>query len=492
MNKKQVFQIIFISTGVYIFITLLLLYLKENIFLFSQKENVCSETKNHITQVKYIADSTSSLHVPPELNFVYGAKISLPTVVHIKTKHKFSDSEQTDNFFFYYFNIPERKYEEEGAGSGVIISEDGYIVTNNHVINNATNIEVILNDNRSYTAKIIGTDPTTDIALLKINEKELSFIRFADSDKLEIGQWVLAIGNPFEYRSTVTAGIISALARNIHIIQDENRLQIESFIQTDAAVNPGNSGGALVNIKGELVGINTAIASRTGSYSGYSFAVPCNLVKKVTDDLRKYSTVQRALLGISIIDVSAQLASQKKLSVTSGVYVNNVQANSAAEEAGIQPGDVIIAVNNEEIKNVPKLQEKIAVKRPGETVEVTIMRNNKKLSLAIKLKKAIASVNNQQENNDTNTIKIDGGTFVNISNEESKRIGKNGGVKLIDIEEGKWMDASIKRGFIITKIDKESVSNIQQLSKIIDNKKDGMLVEGYYPNGAKAYYGIGW
>ncbi|MDI9356424.1 MAG: Do family serine endopeptidase [Chitinophagaceae bacterium] len=461
-------------------------------FFFSEKNNLSSEINNQITQVKYIPDSTTNIDVPPELNFVYSAKISLPTVVHIKTKYEFIDSEETNNFFFYYFNLPERKYQEEGAGSGVIISDDGYIVTNNHVIHNATNIEVILNDNRSYTAKIIGTDPTTDIALLKIDEKELPFIKFSNSDKLEIGQWVLAIGNPFEYRSTVTAGIISALARNIHIIQDENRLQIESFIQTDAAVNPGNSGGALVNIKGELVGINTAIASKTGSYSGYSFAVPSNLVKKVTEDLRKYSTVQRALLGISIIDVSASLASQKKLSVTNGVYVNNVQKNSAAAEAGVEPGDVIIAINNEEVKNVPKLQEKIAVKRPGETVYVTIIRNNKKLSLNIKLKKAITLLNNQEENNNTNSIQIDGGTFVTISMEEARRIGKNGGVKLIEIEEGKWMDAGIKKGFIITKIDKESVSNIQQLSKIIENKKDGMLVEGYYSNGTKAYYGIGW
>src|SRR5690606_15635186 len=295
---------------------------------------------------------TSYSAIPNHINFLNTANQVVAGVVHIRTGYGPG-----------VFSLnPLQQYERpvHSSGSGVIISDDGYIVTNNHVIEDATNIEVVMNNNQRYYAKLIGADASTDLALLKVNAANLPFIPYGDSDALQPGEWVLAIGNPFDLNSTVTAGIVSAKARNIGILQERSGLSVEAFIQTDAAVNPGNSGGALVNLAGKLVGINTAIATSSGSYQGYSFAIPVSLVKKVMDDLLEFGRVQRGLLGINIGDVNASLAEQYGLPVSQGVYVSNVLRGSAAEEAGMRPGDVIVAIDDRSVNSVSELQEWVA------------------------------------------------------------------------------------------------------------------------------------
>lgn len=445
-------------------------------------------------------NNTPKASVPMELNFVDAAKVVTPGVVHIRStvEAQTTASRSRDPFEQYFrefFGAPGGSYQQRpsvGTGSGVIISTDGYIATNNHVIENATDIEILLNDNRTYKAKLIGTDPTTDLALLKIEEKGLPFVRFGDSDAIEVGEWVLAVGNPFEFRSTVTAGIISAKGRNINILRNRDRMQIESFIQTDAAVNPGNSGGALVNLNGDLVGINTAIATPTGSYAGYSFAVPSSLVKKVVEDLKEFGVVQRALLGINITDVNAQLAEEENLDVLQGVYVSGVNQNSGAEEAGIKEGDVIVAINDSRVNKTSELQEKVALNRPGDKIKVTVLRDGKEKTVTATLKNTLGTTSTVAASN--NSVIIQGATFEDISDEDKSRLGLEGGAKMVVLENGKWKDAGIKEGFVVTRIDRRNITNVEDLSRALTTATNGagVLIEGIYPNGQKAYYGIGW
>lgn len=376
------------------------------------------------------------------------------------------------------------------SGSGVIISDDGYIVTNQHVIEEATGIEVVLNDNQRYFAKVVGQDPSTDLALLKIKAKNLPYLRYGDSDIIVPGEWVLAVGNPFDLTSTVTAGIVSAKARNIGILRDKNNLQVESFIQTDAAVNPGNSGGALVNLKGELIGINSAIATVTGSYSGYSFAIPVNLVKKIMDDLLEFGSVQRGLLGVEIRDVTARLAQDRGLDVVRGVYINRVNNGSAAEQSGIEAGDVITAINGHEVGSVSELQELVARHRPGHTVQVTYRRDGKPVTVKTILKNfdGQATITRQPVN-----YEIEGAKLEDLPYSELSKRNLEGGVLVRTLGTGKWSKAGMEKGFIITHIDKVSVDNVEDLNRILDYKSGGMLVEGVYSStGTKAVYGINW
>ncbi|MCV9388065.1 Do family serine endopeptidase [Reichenbachiella ulvae] len=439
--------------------------------------------------------------VPAELNFVDAAKVVTPGVVHIRSTVEAQPAagrsrDPFEQYFREFFGAPGgggyQQRPSVGTGSGVIISPDGYIATNNHVIENADDIEILLNDNRTYKAKMVGTDPTTDLALLKIDEKGLPFVKFGNSDAIEVGEWVLAVGNPFEFRSTVTAGIISAKGRNINILRNRNRLQIESFLQTDAAVNPGNSGGALVNLNGELVGINTAIATPTGSYAGYSFAVPSTLVKKVVEDLKEYGVVQRALLGINITDVNAQLSEEEDLGVLQGVYVSGVNANSGADEAGIKEGDVIIAINGARVNKTSELQEKVALNRPGDKIDVTILRDGKEKTVTATLKNTLGTTTTVAATN--NSVIIQGATFEDLADEDKERLNLEGGAKLVVLESGIWKEAGINEGFIVTRIDRRSISNVEDLSRALTAANDGsgVLIEGIYPNGQKAYYGIGW
>ena len=324
------------------------------------------------------APDTIQKVVSEESSFVYAAKSTIASVVHIRLQKKVSNT--------YMFPFLGDENVVQGTGSGVIISSDGYIVTNNHVIEDASSITVGLSDNRIFEATLVGTDVSTDLALLRIDAEDLRAIPIGDSDHLEIGSWVLAVGHPFELRSTVTAGIVSAKGRHINSISDPKNLGIEAFIQTDAVVNQGNSGGALVNLEGELVGVNTAIFTRTGGYDGYSFAVPSKLVQKVMEDLRLHGTVQRAWLGVEIRDLNAQLAKQQGASATRGVLIVRIARGSAAEKTKLRAGDIIVALNDKKLLGVPQLQEQIARRRPGDQVRLTILRKKHTFTVNITLK----------------------------------------------------------------------------------------------------------
>ncbi len=421
--------------------------------------------------------------VPDGLNFVHAASRATKAVVHIKSKY---DGASSVNGFFRY-----RTFPSASKGSGVIISDDGYIVTNNHVIDGANSVEVTLHDNRRYEATVIGTDPTTDLALIKIKETGLNFLHYGNSDDLQIGEWVLAVGNPFELNSTVTAGIVSAKARNIHILADENQLQIESFIQTDAAVNPGNSGGALVDLAGNLVGVNTAIATQTGTYSGYSFAVPVTLVKKVMDDLLEFGVVQRGLLGVMIRDAALQ-SQLEDVDVLNGVYIITVNENSAAEEAELESGDIIVGINGKKVNNTSELQEMVARNRPGDEVKVTYIRNGVEKTVTATLRKF--NVVAEAEAVEIPEVAIlEGATFENIPESESRRLGIYGGVKITDVQSGKWKEAGIKEGFIITEIDKTRVQNVDELRAILEFKVGERInILGISADGERTYYSMKW
>ena len=439
---------------------------------------------------------TVSYGATPELgvNFEAAAEKTVHAVVHIKTFFK-EDSFMADpwhQFFFGDNGYRRNPQQQMSTGSGVIISDNGFICTNNHVINNAEKVEVTLNNNKTYTAEIIGKDPNTDLALLKIEETGLPYITYGNSDEVKVGQWALAVGNPFNLTSTVTAGIISAKGRNINALEanaGRGNYPIESFIQTDAAVNPGNSGGALVNTAGELIGINSAIASNTGSYAGYSFAVPVNIVKKVMADLSEFGTVQRAFIGVSIREIDNKLAEEKNLTLYQGVYVAGLTEGGAADNAGIKEGDIITKIGDTKVNSSPELQEQVSKYRPGDKVNVTVVREGKEKVLALMFK-------NKNNNTDLmkkekmSVVKALGAVFEPISDEEMQRLRIANGLKVKQLGQGKLANSGIKEGFIITSIDKKAVNDVEDLG-FLETKKGGVLIEGEYPNGVRAYYGFG-
>jgi len=372
----------------------------------------------------------------------------------------------------------------------VIITKDGYIVTNNHVIEDATEVSVVLNDNKSYPARVIGTDPTTDIGLLKIEANDLPTLPFSNSDEVQVGEWVLAVGNPFNLTSTVTAGIVSAKGRNINIIPD--RTAIESFIQTDAAVNPGNSGGALVNIEGQLVGINTAISTHTGSFEGYSFAVPANIVKKVVDDLLEYGTIQRAYLGVGIANVTPELVQEFNLPVSAGVLISGVTNEGAAEEAGLKKGDIIIKADKVAIAKTSDLLEAIGRKRPGDPAKITVNRNGKTQSYDVILRnhRGTTELFTAKEIEEAREL---GAEFADIPRDELRRMGLRGGVRIKKVKGGKIAEQGIPQGFIIVKVNNKPIRNTSELHEILDNLEigDGVLLQGYHSNGKSDYFAFG-
>lgn len=466
------------------------------------EDNNVVQTEQQYPTVRYTSDMRSSNTVVPEgLNFIKAAQVSTPAVVHVMTEYSVRSSDRysspMDPFLREFFgdgfgqNVP--RGPQVGSGSGVIIASNGYIVTNNHVIDKASKIEVVLDDKRKFEATLVGSDPTTDIALLKVNSDNLPTIRYGNSDDLQVGEWVLAVGNPMNLTSTVTAGIVSAKGRNINILRTSARqdMSIESFIQTDAAVNPGNSGGALVNLNGDLVGINTAIASQTGSFAGYSFAVPSSIVSKVVDDLLKYGEVQRALLGASIQEIDAAFAKEKGLKTLNGVYIADVQEGSGAKEAGLQAGDVITAVNGVSVGKSSQLLEQIARYRPGDKVKVAYIRDGKDRSANVTLR----NLNNSTElvkRSTAKAISFDGATFEPVSKQEMSKLGIDGGAKIKDVKDSKFRDTGMKDGFIITRIDKYDVNEPTDVEKHLKNFDGGVVyIEGVYPDGLKAYYPIG-
>jgi len=450
-----------------------------------------SQNNGSVALTNYVFDSADFI-VPEGLNFVFAAKNATPSVVHIRTTYEAGMRSRNpfNDFFEDYFgerNDRSGYGQSMGAGSGVIISPNGYIVTNNHVVSNASEIEVVLNDNRSYEAEVIGVDESTDLAVIRVDQDDLPTIKYGDSETINIGEWVLAIGNPYEFRSTVTAGIVSAKGRNINILGGGT--SIESFIQTDAAVNPGNSGGALVNLNGELVGINTAIASPSGAFAGYSFAVPVTLVKKVVDDLIEYGEVQRALLNIQITDVNAQIAERFDLDVLKGVYVSNVIEDGAADRAGLEDGDVIIAIDDKPVNNVAQLQESVAINRPGDKILVEFIRNGKRREVEAVLRNMAGNFDVVEAKNE---FRIEGATFSEVSASLQNKLDIDGGVQITELDDGKWKEIRMKEGFIITSIDNENIRNLKDLENYFKRpRRDGILIEGIYPDGSKAHYGLG-
>ncbi len=418
-------------------------------------------------------------------DLTYAAELSVHAVVHVKVTSKENVATYNNPFYDWFYGDRYQNQQpriREGSGSGVIISDDGYIVTNNHVIDNADEINVVLNDNREFDAKLVGTDETTDIALLKIDAEDLPNLKFGDSDALKLGEWVLAVGNPFNLTSTVTAGIVSAKSRNIGINRAD--MSIESFIQTDAAVNPGNSGGALVNMNSELVGINTAIASQTGSYTGYSFAVPSAIVKKVIADLKQYGQVQRALLGVSIGNVNADLAEKMNIDKIEGVFVADVTPGGAAKEAGIEPNDVILAIDDVPVNSVGQLQEQVGQHRPGDEVKVLIKRDNKSKPYTVTLR----NMHGDTEILTTDYNEFLGAKFDNVTENEKYKLRISQGIKITDLSQGELKDAGLKKGFIITHVNKLKVNGVNDLRQIVKGAKGGILIEGIYPSGERAYF----
>jgi Do/DeqQ family serine protease len=381
---------------------------------------------------------------------------------------------------------------QQGSGSGVIIAANGYIVTNNHVIDKADKIEVVLDDKRKYNATLVGTDPNTDLALLKVDADNLPYVRYGNSDNVKVGEWVLAVGNPFNLNSTVTAGIISAKGRNINILRDREGMGIESFLQTDAVVNPGNSGGALVNLNGDLIGINSAIASRSGSFEGYSFAVPSSIVSKVVDDLLKYKVVQRALLGVNIREVDATLASEKKLKNLDGVYVVGLGKTSAAADAGLKEGDVITEINGVKVNTASQLQEQVARFRPGDKIKVSYLRDGNNKTTTATLRNATGTTDIVREESAA-TVEYEGAKFSPLSRQELSKLDLDGGAKISGVRGSNFRETGIADGFIITRIDKNKVTKPQDVKRYLEAAKEGQgaLVEGVYPDGRKAYYPIG-
>ena len=441
------------------------------------------------------------------VDLTYAAEKALPSVVHIRflqnSKVQTVDvqSDPFGDFFdpFGFFGNPgnggtqKRKVQtpkREGSGSGVIISTDGYIVTNNHVVDGADELTVTLNDNKEYSARIIGTDKTTDLALIKISATNLPAMPIGDSDKLKVGEWVLAVGNPFNFNSTVTAGIVSAKARSL------GANGIESFIQTDAAINSGNSGGALVNTRGELVGINAMLYSQTGSYSGYGFAIPTTIMNKVVADLKKYGVVQRGVLGVSATDVNKYFDSQKEqgkevdLGTMEGVYVAKVDEDGSAAEAGIKEGDVIIAVDGKKVVKMSEFQEYLTNKRPGDKVSVTYLRKKQKKTATITLK-------NEQGN--TNIVKdadldVLGGTFRPVTEQEKKDLNISYGLVVTKVTGGALKDAAVYKGFVIQQandIPMKTLNDLQKAVKDASTSKDPVLIlKGFSPTGKKAYFAV--
>lgn len=459
------------------------------------------ETKDPVSITERQKVQFASLPLYPEpmdggTDFTVAAAKTVPGVVHIKVT---VNRTQEDNYFdpfreFFgdrHFGNPfGQRGPSMGSGSGVIISADGYIVTNNHVVKGADKIEVILNDKRSYSGKIIGTDPNTDLALLKIDAQNLPFIVYGNSDDVKIGEWVLAVGNPFNLTSTVTAGIVSAKGRNINIIGDNGvgRFPIESFIQTDAAVNPGNSGGALVSTKGELIGINTAIASQTGSYAGYSFAVPVNLVRKVMDDLLEFGKVQRAFLGVQIQEVNSELAKENGLKSIKGVYLAGVSEGGAAEAAGLKKGDVITTIAGVDVNTTAELTEQIGRHRPGDKIDVKVVRDSKDKLIAVVLR-GEDNLTELKKKEVVNVNSLLGADFSKLSDSDKKSLKIESGVKVNGLKGGKLSSIGIREGFIITRLNNKSVNTPEDIDDVVNSSESNMLmVEGVYPQNPYSKY----
>ncbi len=453
-----------------------------------------SDTIESPSQSEFIHQTSySSTTLGGGIDFTEAADKVMPTVVHIATKTTVRTSayppgfDLWQEFFGESWDLPQKENVQQASGSGVIVQKDGYIVTNNHVVKGADEISVTLHDKREFTAKVIGTDPNTDLALIKIEADDLTPISFANSDNVKIGEWCLAVGNPFNLNSTVTAGIVSAKGRNINILKQ--KYAIESFIQTDAAINPGNSGGALTNASGDLIGINTAIASPTGSYTGYGFAVPSNIVSKVIYDLKTYGVVQRGFLGVSIRDMDSKLAEEKNYKIKSGVYVAAVTDNGAANKAGIKEGDVITTIDDTPVHTSTELQEIIGRKTPGDVIRVGIVRDGQKdmvFDVHLTNKDGNENVISKADEDVLNVLGI---SVKNADSKTLKKLGLANGVEVTEVGDGPIKKhTNMRKGFIITKVDNENVKDAESFTKIMKSKSGGVMIEGMYTDVAGTFY----
>jgi serine protease Do len=428
--------------------------------LLFENDNFMSNNKKTLTTIAENSYAKNANFSGENLDFTEAADKSIHTVVHVKNVSKVTMRNPIMEYF--YGAGGSQQQEQIGTGSGVIISEDGYIVTNNHVIKDAQEIEITLNNKKSYKAKLIGTDSKMDIALLKIDaDEKLAYNSFGDSDNVKVGQWVLAIGNPYNLTSTVTAGIVSAKARDL----ETNGMQ--SFIQTDAAVNPGNSGGALVNTRGELIGINTMISSQTGSYVGYSFAVPSNIARKIIEDIMEFGNVQRGILGVEGGELTGIFSKELGIKQSEGFYIKKVTKDSGAENAGLEKGDVIVKLDNQKISSYSELSGYINTKRPKDVVQVTFIRNEKTLILPVKLTK-----------NDVVGTEFKGIMLENIDANDKKRFRIQYGVKIKDINNDKLMQYAndLKDGIILS-IDNAKATDVETVSRIMANKNDNQSIQ---------------
>lgn len=490
---KRIFGIILIAA----LTTVATLALAKN-YIFKQG-NLVAQTDNHGYELKNAnyddAAPVAAPHGGGYVNLETAAAKSTKAVVHIRTKSKATAARYNDPFedmfgSFFGGRGGLQRQPQSSSGSGVIISADGYIVTNNHVIDGADEVEVTFNNKRTVTAKVVGKDASFDLAVLKVEEKGLPYLAYGNSDNLKLGEWVLAVGYPLNLETTVTAGIVSAKHRNIGINQRKSGASaIESFIQTDAAVNPGNSGGALVNASGQLIGINSAIASPTGSYAGYSYAIPANLVKKVVNDMIEYGNVQRAYLGVNFIDgksASKEAREKYNLDNIEGVVVANVIESSGASKAGVKEGDVIKSIDNQPIRTGTQLQERIAGKRPGEKVALLIERNGKTLSKSVTLKNNLG--NTDVVKKQASAI-IDGlgASFRDLSSSEKRRYKIEGAV-VSDLQRGVLAYSRVKKGFIITSVNDQSIKNVAELKKAFNSGTKNFQIGGFYPGSASNYF----
>lgn len=426
-------------------------------------------------------------------SFVQASAMATPSVVHIRS---FFAQQSGDPFHGLFGNPLQGGMRPQSSGSGVIISKDGYIATNNHVVKGAEKVEVTLEDKRSYTATVIGTDPTTDLALLKIEEDELPFLPFGNSTEVLVGEWVLAVGNPFNLTSTVTAGIVSAKGRSLNLLNEE--FAIESFIQTDAAVNPGNSGGALINTAGQLIGINTAIASETGSFSGYSFAIPVNIVRKVMEDLREFGEVQRGIIGVQIQNINSQIAEKYNLETLEGALVTGTIQGGAAQSAGIKQGDIITKVNETPIRGASELQEEIGIYHPGDKVQLTLIRDGatQQMEVILRSREGKTTMSERTPNGETVTAEPDAAGFSTklgvkmeaISKEEKTKLDLENGVKVVKLTKGKLKDAGLEEGFVITRVNKQMVETPADVEHYVANSDGGILIEGVTVSGKKKFF----
>ncbi len=465
-------------------------------FLSSGKEKTATADYPVKVQEQIPVHNTSFMEVPPiqGTDFTEAAELTVDAVVHIRSQFLRKSSIYDDFFgslreYFGYTHPGNRDYPISGWGSGVLISGDGYIVTNNHVVQDAEFVEVTLNDKRTFEAEIIGTDPSTDLAVIRIKAESLHYIDYGNSDEVKVGEWVLAVGNPFNLTSTVTAGIVSAKARNINILGIQSG--IESFIQTDAAVNRGNSGGALVNIKGELIGVNAAIASNTGYYTGYSFAIPVNIVRKVVEDILSFGEVQRAYLGVVIREIDNDFAEEIDLESLKGVYVDAISDEGGAEQSGMERGDVITHLNGIEVNSLSQLLEVLGQHRPGDVVSVKIQREGRPRYFDVELK---------NEEGNTSIIKSEekfyseilGATLQKIATEDKRRFMIEHGIKVIGVrDDGLLKRGGIQEDFIILTINGESIINKSDLNNALRTEEELIRIHGIYPNGMRITYEFG-